>query len=180
LAYYQTPDLQKIDQRIFLNCYYNAKFNNSGNDLGKDLLRVVDFHQYKQIVMVGNFHPIVTKFEQREIPADIFDLKEDSAYLQPMSMQKKYLQQADCVILTATTISNATFMPIIFSTPPDCDIFLLGPSTPMHQDMLKYRNIRHLFGTNFALNNQELLDIIAAGHGPRYFLKFGNKTMLLS
>ncbi|MFO7896285.1 MAG: DUF364 domain-containing protein [Candidatus Cloacimonadales bacterium] len=179
LSWHQNLDLQQLDTRIFVNCYFNAKFNNSGADEGEDLLKIVDFQQYKQIVMIGNFHPIVAKFQRRQIKADIFDLKEDAAYLQPMSKQKTYLQQADCVILTATTISNGTFMQILKNSNDRCEIFLLGPSTPMHRDMLQYRNIKHLFGTSFARNNQELLEVIAVGQGPRYFLKFGSKTMLL-
>jgi len=176
----QNLDLARIDDRIFTNCYFNAKFNNSGNDSGEDLLKIVDFMHYKQIVMIGNFHPIVAKFQKMEIKSDIFDLKEDSDYLTPMPQQQDYLSKADCVILTATTISNETFLPIINKTAASCDIFLLGPSTPMHSDMLKYRNVKHLFGTAFDKNLEELIKVIAAGKGPRFFLKFGKKTMLLN
>jgi hypothetical protein len=180
LSEYGKIDLEKIDHRIFINAYFNAKLNNKENLIGEDLLKVIDFFQYRNIVMIGNFHPIVAKFNKLGIKATIFDLKSDSPYLTPMFKQKDFLRNADSVILTATTIYNKTFMSIIESTPENCEIFLLGPSTPMHPEMLRYRNISHLFGTSFSSNDIDLINIIEEGKGPRIFLKHGKKTMLPS
>lgn len=180
LRNYQTIDLDFIEHRIFLNCYYNAMFNNSSKDKGEDLLKIVDFSQYRNIVMIGNFHPIVAKFSTLGIQSQIFDLKEDSAYLTPMDKQSDWIKKADCIILTATTISNQTFMPIVSNSAENCDIYLLGPSTPMSPEMIQYRNIVHLFGTSFPLNAVDLLDLIESGSGPRVFLKHGSKTMILN
>ncbi len=179
LSEYENIDLTKIDHRIFINAYFNAKLNNKEELAGKDLLKIVDFQKFKNIVMIGNFHPIVAKFNKMGIKSTIFDLKDDSSYLTPMSKQKEFLRNADSVILTATTLYNKTFMPIIESTPENCEIFLLGPSTPMYPEMLEYRNISHLFGTSFPPNCINLINIIQEGKGPRIFLKYGRKTMLL-
>ena len=179
ITYYQKLDFENIHHRIFLNAYYNAKFNNTGNDLGKDLLQVVDFHQYKNIVMIGDFFPIVAKFNKMKINADIFDLKSKSGYLVNMNNQKDYLAKSDAVILTATSISNNTFMNIINWTNENTDIYLLGPSTPMINEMLNYRNIKHLFGTAFPHTESIVQELISNNQGPRKFLKYGQKSMLL-
>ena len=179
LSEYENLDLENIDHRIFLNAYYNAKFNNYGDDIGKDLLKIIDMNSYEKIVMIGNFHPIVSKFKNMNIVAHVFDLKENSDYLTPMSKQKHYLQEADCVILTATTIFNKTFMDILDTTKDACEIFLIGPSLIMKEEILNYRNIKYLFGTTFSNDDNNLLDLIANNVGPRHFLRYGKKTMLL-
>ncbi len=179
LSRYENLNLDRIADRIFLNAYYNAKFNNGGNDIGQDLLKIIDICSFQKIVMIGNFYPIVAKFKKMNVETAVFDLKNNAPYLIPMKKQKEYLQQADCVILTATTIFNQTFMDITDNTKEGCEIFVLGPSTPMISEMLDYRNIKHLFGTSFSIGDRRVLDSIGNDEGPRMFLKFGNKTMLL-
>lgn len=179
LSVYQVIDLEKIQDRIFLNAYYNAKFNNNETFKGKDLFEIINIKFYEKVVVIGNFFPIVAKFKRLNIKYNIFDLKENFDYLTSMSKQMDFLQKADCVILTATTIFNKTFMDICANTKNNCHIFLLGPSTPMTLEMFNYRNIKHLFGTSFQSEDSRVLDLIEKNKGPREFLKYGDKTMIL-
>ena len=88
----------------------------------------------------------------------------------------KYTSEAKAVILTATSIFNETFMSIVKNTRNNCDIFILGPSSIMNEDMLKYKNIKMIFGSVFQSNDERVLNTIRTGGGTKQFIRFGKKV----
>lgn len=128
--------------------------------------------------MVGFSKPIVEKFQEDNIPITAFDYRKSDPLLSSNSKQKKLLRKADSVILTSTSIFNMTFINIINKTNNDCDIFMLGPSSIMAQDLLQSKNIKMIFGATFKKFDNRVLEVIKNDGGTRKFLKFGKKRIL--
>ena len=175
------PDLNKTDHRLILNAYYNAKLNykDNGQD-SKDLFEEINFNSYRNIIMIGYSLPMLNKLDSKETEIHIFDHSKDDSILVDQSLLKEYLKGAECVILTATTIVNNTFTEIVNNSGANCDIFLVGPSTPMTKEMFKYKNVKALFGTVFKKNDHKITDIIKEGEGTRVFKHLGKKVALIN
>lgn len=172
-------DLENINHRIIYNTYLNALLNYHNNYKADiDIFEALDFSQNDNIVMVGYFRPLVKKFNTANIPLKIFDLYEKDDIVQPASQQITALKDANTVILTSTSIFNNTFSDIIQYTHQNCHIYLLGPSSILHQHMLKYRNITNIFGAVFEKNDQRILETIKKGNGTRTFLPLGTKVYI--
>lgn len=170
--------IDNIQHRIVLNAYYNALFNYTFNDLKiLDIYSAINFNIYMQIVMIGYFRPLVSKFINNQIPITIFDLNEQDDMVTSMELQNEYLEIADCVILSATSIANNTFLDVVNATNSSCEIFILGPSAIIHPDMKLYKNIKYVFGSKFNKNDELLLGLIKEGYSTRDFLKYGKKVI---
>jgi uncharacterized protein (DUF4213/DUF364 family) len=173
------PDLSKISHRIIYNAYLNAHLNYSGNFFeNSDIFNAVDFHQYRNIVMIGYFKPLVEKLEPIGIKLKLFDLFSDDERVYPVEKQSEIIPEADALIMSATTLSNNTFSGIISKISNTCDVFILGPSTPLSQDFFKYGNIKSVFGMQFDIHDDEILRVIGNGKGTRTFSKLGRKLVL--
>ena len=176
---YSNLNLQDFSHRIVLNAYFNALLNYSNKFNGNgDIFDIINFRKYKNVVMIGLFKPIVKKFQENNIPISVFDYRKSDPLLASNSKQKRLLRKADSVILTSTSIFNMTFINIINKTNDDCNIFMLGPSSIMTQELLQYRNIKMVFGATFKKFDNRILKVIQNDGGTRKFLKFGNKCIL--
>jgi len=173
----KSPDLNNISHRIILNAYFSAALNysNKYND-ESDIFDIIHFSTYKKIVMIGYFGPLLERFKQDNIKISVFDLKKKNYQLTLEKSKMKYTSEAKAVILTATSIFNETFMSIVENTRNNCDIFILGPSSIMNEDMLKYKNIKMIFGSVFQSNDERVLNTIRAGGGTKQFIRFGKKV----
>lgn len=175
-------DLEKNSHRIVINAYFNARLNPKADCLdNKDILDIADFRAYQSPVMIGLFKPVVKRLEKLDVQLAIFDPRhdpEENEGLLPDHQQGEYLRQADAVILSATTIFNQTFKQLVADTRDSCDIFVLGPSTPLATELFQYPNVCALFGTVFEPDDQRVLEVIKAGKGTRSFIKFANKAVL--
>ena len=176
---YSNLNLQDFSHRIVLNAYFNALLNYSNKfDKNGDIFEMINFRKYKNIVMIGLFMPIVKKFQENNIPISVFDYRKSDSLLVSSSKQKQLLKKADAIILTSTSIFNMTLLNLINATNDDCNIFMLGPSSIMAQELLKYRNIKMIFGATFEKFDNRVLEIIKNDCGTRKFLKFGKKRIL--
>ena len=176
------PDLGKNSHRIVINAYFNALLNPKADCLhNKDILEIADFRAYQYPVMIGLFKPVVKRLEKLDVRLAIFDPRHDPGEnegLLPDHLQGEYLRRADAVILSATTIFNQSFSQVIAETKDSCDIFILGPSTPLAIELFQHHNICALFGTVFEPDDQRVLEVIKAGKGTRSFIKFASKVVL--
>ncbi|NOQ28442.1 MAG: hypothetical protein GQ564_24015 [Bacteroidales bacterium] len=173
------PDLKNLQHRIVLNAYYNASFNyNNQYDSTIDIFDKIDFKKYKKIVMIGFFQSLVKKFETEKINLKIFDKAVQDDKLTDMSKQLSEIAKADALILSSTSVFNNTFLDIINATKDNCDIYTLGPSTILNEEMFQYRNIKFLFGSIFEHNDVNTIKIIEHGGGTKQFLPFMNKVFL--
>ncbi len=174
-----TLNLDSIDHRIFYNAYLNALLNYD-NEFAedKDIFNRIDFNNYSNLVMVGYFKPLVEKLRKNGINLSVFDLSNDDDKILQLKHQDEYVRKADGLILTATSIFNGTFTDIVNATDGFCDVFILGPSSILHKDIMQYKNIKTIFGTIFRKHDRQVLDIISEGYGTRYFQPLGKKVYL--
>ena len=172
-------DLKKVGHRIILNAYFNALINNkSGYENCGDIFEAVDFVNYKEIIMIGLFKPLLKKFDENNIKITVFDLIKQNATLSSLEYEMEYVKKADAIILSATSIFNETFMNIVNDSGENCDIFLLGPSSVMSEDLFGYKNIKKIFGSIFEPNDERVLNVIKDGYGTKKFIQFGKKVCL--
>lgn len=173
--------LREIPNRIALNAAINACLNYSEEPSGLgDIFDAIDFKQYHSICMIGYFGSLVQKFSSSGINLNIFDLDRNDVPTIPMELQAQYLRQSDCVIATATTISNGTFDGILSQTPNSSHVYILGPSTPFTSLMFKIPQIRGLFGVRFRPNDTITLKAIANNVHYGDFKRNGQKVFLLN
>ena len=173
------PDLKNIQHRIVLNAYFNATFNyNNQYDTTIDIFNKIDFKKYNKIVMIGFFRSLVEKFENEKIDLKIFDKAVEDNKLTNMTEQLAEVAKADALILSSTSVFNNTFLDLVNATNENCDIYTLGPSTILNNEMFQYRNIKLLFGSVFEPNDVNTLKIIQNGGGTKQFLPFMDKVFL--
>ena len=178
-SYYVNLDLRNFIHRIVLNAYFNALLNYSGNcKSDADIFDAVDFGKYKKVVMVGFIKPVAEKLKNDGVSVSVFDLQKEDRLLTPIVEQKKFLEEADVVILSSTSLINATFIDLINATKNRCDIYMIGPSSIMAQELLAYKNIKMIFGATFNKTDNRILKIIQEDGGTRVFLKLGHKRCL--
>ncbi len=172
-------DLNNINHRIAACAYFNAinNYNNKYN-CEIDIFDEIDFKKYNNIIMIGFFRSLVNKFEKENINLTIFDKVEVHPMLTCMNEQIENVKKADAVILSGTTIFNKTFLNIVNNTNNNCDVFLLGPSNILNKDMFNYNNIKFVFGSVFANNDNNVLNIIKDNGGTKDFLPYMKKVYI--
>lgn len=175
------PDINDPSDRIILNAWFNSIYNydRDYNDI-KDIFDRVDFSRHNKVVMIGYFESLYRKFRDNNLDLEVFDIHKESEILSDISGMERKLADAGTIILTGTTIFNRTFTDIISGTPEGCNIFLLGPSNILSDDMFSYPNIKVVFGSVFRKNDDRVLDIIEEGHGTRAFLPYLEKVYIIN
>jgi len=176
------PDFSNISHRILLNAYFNAIIN--GNNIDEqyfygDIFQAIDFKKYSNIVMIGLFRPLVKKFNDAGIPVSVFDKIEKEPPVLPDDLQINFVKKSDALIITATTFFNCTFTEIIENT-DKCDVFILGPSAIISNDIFNYKNVKAIFGSVFRPFDKDVLQIIKAGYGTKTFAQRANKVYILN
>ena len=173
------PDLKRPDHRMLIVAYANAHVNYIQENLGTgDIFDQVDFGKKTNTVMVGYFPPLVEKFRKEGFPFTTFDQHKDYPELTPLSEMDGKLGESDCVIITSTTLINATFTNLIGKIRPGTDVLMLGPSTPLHKAFRDQHSVTRLFGMTFRPYDFEVLEIISTGLGTQSFSKRGKKVSL--
>jgi len=174
------PDFAKPEHRAVLIAYYNAYYNYDHAVVADhDIMEEVDFASFKKIVMIGNFRPLIKKFNAMGINLDVFDLENDDVYLIDIKLQKEYILAADALIVTATTLLNNTFSDIIAHTNNNCLVYILGPSTIVSKELFKFRNVAKVFGAVFT-DATKVTSLIERGGSIKDCLSYGKKVSLSS
>jgi uncharacterized protein (DUF4213/DUF364 family) len=173
-------DLKKPTCRILLNAYFNAFLNYNTEFSGSlDIFDAVDFSKYHNIVMVGWFRSLHKKFRDAKIRVKAFDLTEENSHLSSLEDLPDALSEADAVVVSSTTIFNNTLKVICDTANPECDIYMLGPSTILHEDMFKYTRVKALFGSIFKPHDKMVVNIIRSGCGTPEFSGHMEKVFMV-
>lgn len=173
----ESPDFGEVCHRILVSAFVNACTNYRYQIDGEgDIFEVIDFSRAQHVVMVGYFYSLANKFNGRGIELTIFDLDQTERPVQPLTLQKRHLEQADMAIITATSISNKTFNELIAFTRPQSRVYILGPSTPLHDALFGYPQVKGLFGSLFQPSDAMLHRVIMAGGGTRDFMGYMRKV----
>lgn len=175
------PDLDNPGHRIILNAYFNAVHNYSNRyEKHSDIFDAIDFGKLRDIVMIGYFESLYEKFRSRNIPVKAYDRSVENRNVEPLAEMNDSLLKAGVVIVTGTTLFNKSIMEILEATPDNCNVLLLGPSNILHNDMLKYRNVKMVFGSVFDNFDDSIIRQVGEGLGARQFLKVENKVFINS
>ncbi len=167
----RNPDFNLYEHRILVNAWVNACANYSMNICdNSDIYNAIDFRNYTSIVMVGYFKSLMSKLNGSRIKVTVFDLNEEDKPVEPLQNQIESIRNANCIILTATTLANSTYYNIISNASDTSDIFILGPSTPLSPLVFEHLPITGLFGARFKPFDYSVLNSIAQGGGTRSFL----------
>lgn len=174
-----SPSLSDPGFRSLLIAYYNAVFNGIAKvETDRDIYADVDFTKMKNLVMIGFFRPLVAKFDRDQIPLQVFDIEQDDPRLTEYHKIENALSNADQVIITSTTLVNNTFNQLIERLPEHAEAYMLGPSGILHPYMLRYKNVKAVYGMQIPAFQAELPDIIAHGGGTPEFSKLTTKVVL--
>jgi len=84
------------------------------------------------------------------------------------------------LMVTATSITNNTFVSLMEQVTDGTEVWLVGPSTPLSPLMFSQYPVTRLFGTRFAAGNHALLNLVEEGYGTRGFNRTGDKVMIVS
>lgn len=170
------PDMSNTHHRMIYNAWLNATINDNWKADGEDdIFDVIPFKKYKNNVMVGFFRPVVKRFDEAGTQLTVFDHAVDHDRLENMENLPKAIEEAGQIIITSTTIFNGTFFKVLSLNVNKVPVFLLGPSTILHDDMFNYPGIKGLFGMAFNNGDNKVGDIISSGGGTRDFNKFAAK-----
>jgi len=175
------PDFSNYSNRILVNAWVNACVNHTEKITGTgDIFEAISFNKFKNVVMVGYFGSLAQKFNSQDLELTIFDLNEHEKPVEPMENQQQYIEKADCVILTSTSIANGTFCNLISFIKENCKVYLLGPSTPLSCSVMELFPVNGIFGARFKPFDFEVLNAIEAGGGTRAFLANMQKVYILN
>ncbi len=165
------PDTTNPSHRIILNAWFNSvcNYRQSYDDI-IDIFDSIDFTKQGKIVMVGYFESLYEKFRRCSIDLEVFDIQKESNILTGLNKFEKSLFEANTIILSGTTIFNNTFLDVIGKSSGEANIFLLGPSNILSEEMFKYKNVKVVFGSLFEPGDRQLFDKIRAGKGTRGFI----------
>lgn len=176
----EIPEIINLDQysdRVLYQCYLNAIFNLAYQHLpSSSALDNLPFHQYKNIVMVGMFRPLLKRYHENGIFPVVFDMHVNEPGVTPNEEMPGWLKKSDLVIITATSVTNKTFTGIseLLSHRPKC--ILAGPSTILHPELFLYIPNGILSGMLFSPSQPELINTIKEGFGTQEFKKYGKKV----
>jgi uncharacterized protein (DUF4213/DUF364 family) len=178
-ATFKVPDFNNFTHRAVLTAYLNAKLNyDNVYEKEVDIFEEFQFQGYKKLVMVGLFESLYKNLKSTGIDVQVFDNGSTDERTLPKEKQSDIMKNADAAIITSTSIINGTFGKLISTLPPTCDIYMLGPSGTLTNDIFKYPNVKYVFGSVFDNNNELVLNAIEAGAGTHGFLKWLHKVFI--
>lgn len=177
---YTNPDLSVREHRIFLISYYNANFNSKSEyQYNSDIIEILNKKSYSNIVMIGFFDSIVARNEGR-LKLNIFDNEQTNDLILPPEMQDTYVKKADALVITASSVQNNTYNDLLETASENCDIYIIGPSSTLHNIFFSDKRVKMILGSVFVKNNQNLIKIIEEGSAAKDFLKYGRKVVLIN
>ena len=174
-------DTENVMHRLFLLAFFNARLNNSRNlNITGDIFDVIDFSNYMNTVMIGYSVPIIEKLKKQNCFPSVFDIQSEEKCVINQDLMPEYLQNAQSLILTGTSIINNTYKDILAFVNKTCDVYLIGPSVPLSDVLLKESGIKGIFGTQFKPNDENVIRLIKQNEGTNCLKKIGKKLILLN
>jgi len=90
----------------------------------------------KRVVLIGHF-PFVPRLRAQLAHLDVLDQNPKAGDLPPEAAPD-VLPRADVIAITSMTIYNNTLEPLLDLCPPQAQVMLLGPSTPLSPVLFRY------------------------------------------
>lgn len=135
-----------------------------------DTIDLMGLRAGERVAMVGLFRPIVPRIEATGVRLTV--IERDT----PESERRHALGDCHVAIVTATTILNGTLEGILGELGRPRHVALIGPSTPLCEEIFRDTPVTHLGGSAVA-DTAGVIEVIARGGGTpemRPHLRFVN------
>ena len=136
----------------------------------EDTISLMGLRAGEQVAMVGLFRPIVSRIEATGVILSI--IERDT----PEKERRDILGACSVAIVTATTLLNGTLEGILSELGKPRHVALIGPSTPLCEEIFRGSPVTHLGGSAI-VDAAGLLRVVSEGGGTpamRPYLRFVN------
>ena len=136
----------------------------------EDTISLMGLRAGEQVAMVGLFRPIVPRIEATGVILSV--IERDT----PEKERRDILGACSVAILTATTLLNGTLEEILSELGRPRHVALIGPSTPLCEEIFRRSPVTHLGGSAI-VDADGLLRVVSEGGGTpamRPYLRFVN------
>jgi uncharacterized protein (DUF4213/DUF364 family) len=136
----------------------------------EDTISLMGLRAGEQVAMVGLFRPIVSRIEATGVILSV--IERDT----PVKERRDILGACDVAIITATTLLNGTLEGILSELGRPRHVALIGPSTPLCEEIFRGSPVTHLGGSAI-VDAAGLLRVVSEGGGTpamRPYLRFVN------
>jgi hypothetical protein len=158
----------------------NALFNRPGRAYQPgDILEHLRIGPEDHVGMVGHFGPLVPAIRKQAAALHIFEqIALPQGGLLPVAAAEDLLPDCQVVMLTSTSLINATADRLLELARGCREVVFLGASTPLCADVFKDTGVSLLSGVTVD-NSGAILQIVSEGGGMRYFKGAIDKVNLL-
>jgi hypothetical protein len=135
-----------------------------------DTISLLGLRAGEQVAMVGLFRPIVPRIEATGVILSV--IERDT----PVKERREILGACSVAIITATTLLNGTLEGILSELGRPRHVALIGPSTPLCEEIFRGSPVTHLGGSAI-VDAAGLLRVVSEGGGTpamRPYLRFVN------
>jgi uncharacterized protein (DUF4213/DUF364 family) len=148
----------------------NALIHSAADGREEDAIGLMKLRPGERVAMVGLFRPIVPRIEATGVQLSV--IERDT----PQKERRQRLGACDVAIVTATTLLNGTLEGILNELGRPRHVALLGPSTPLCEEIFRGTPVTHLGGSAI-VDGAAVLQVISRGGGTpdmRPCLRFVN------
>jgi hypothetical protein len=148
----------------------NALFNRPEDDyLTGDILQHLRIGPEDHVGMVGHFGPLVPAIRKQAAALHIFEqIALPQGGLLPVAATEDLLPGCQVVLLTSTSLINATVDHLLSLTDGCREVVFLGASTPLCAEVFQDTGVTLLSGVT-VVNSAAILQIVSEGGGMRFF-----------
>lgn len=152
--------------------------------LGVDAFDATEIHPGDQVVVVGAFVPFLKELKRRGqsflvLEKDPLTLKSDELpFFRPAERAGEIVPQADVLLITGSTLVNATLEDLLAMAHPEARVTVVGPTVGMLPDAFLARGA-DVLGCVRITEPDAFLDLLAeGGSGYHFFGRSAEKLVL--
>lgn len=153
--------------------------------LGVDAFDATEIHPGDQVVVVGAFVPFLKELKRRGqsflvLEKDPLTLKSDELpFFRPAERAGEIVPQADVLLITGSTLVNATLEDLLAMARPEARVTVVGPTVGMLPDAFLARGA-DVLGCVRITEPDAFLDLLAeVGSGYHFFGRSAEKLVLV-
>jgi uncharacterized protein len=148
----------------------NALIHPPAPEQEEDTIGLMALRPGERVAMVGLFRPIVPRIEATGVTLSV--IERDTLEQE----RRQVLEACDVAVITATTLLNGTLEGILGELGRPRHVALIGPSTPLCEEIFRATPVTHL-GGSAVVDGAAVLRVISEGGGTpamRPYLRFVN------
>jgi uncharacterized protein (DUF4213/DUF364 family) len=155
----------------------NAVYSRTDREyLQGDILDHITLLPDDEVCMIGKFAPLISSLKKRTTSLKIFEQNETrTGEILPAVDAFSYLSKCQVALITSTTIINNTIDSLLDAADSCREVVLLGPSTPMIDEVFKDTPVTILSGV-VAREPDRIMQIVSEAGGMRIFKDHLNKV----